>query len=72
MPLILTPPPSMSRRAWPALAEKAQVLEQTGEVDLALVVNSQLNMLLGEVGELALLEHAVELGLSLVAGTGAW
>ena len=28
-------------------------------------------MLLGEVGELALLEHAVELGLSLVAGTGA-
>ena len=28
-------------------------------------------MLLGEVGELALLEHAVELGLSLVACTGA-
>ena len=28
-------------------------------------------MLLGEVGELALLEHAVELGLGLVAGTGA-
>ena len=50
---------------------KAQVLEQASEVDLALVVNSQLNMLLGEVGELALLEHAVELGLSLVAGTGA-
>ena len=28
-------------------------------------------MLLGEVGKLPLLEHAVELGLSLVAGTGA-
>ena len=38
---------------------------------MALVVNSQLNVLLGEVGELALLEHAVELSLSLVAGTGA-
>ena len=32
---------------------KTQVLEQAGEVDLALVVNSQLNVLLGEVGELA-------------------
>lgn len=29
---------------------KTQVLEQAGEVDLALVVNSQINVLLGEVG----------------------
>ena len=47
---------------------KAQVLEQASEVNLALVVDGQLNVLLGEVGKLALLEHTVELGLSLVAG----
>ena len=70
MPLILTPPPSISRRAgrrW----QKDPVLEEAGEVNLALVVDGQLNVLLGEVGKLALLEHAVELGLSLVAGAGA-
>ena len=50
---------------------KIQVLEQASEVDLALVVDGQLNVFLGEVGELALLEHAVELGLSLVSGAGA-
>ena len=51
---------------------KAQVLEQAGEVNLALVVDGQLNVLLGEVGKLALLEHTVELGLGLVAGAAPW
>ena len=37
---------------------KTQVLEQAGEVNLTLVVNGQLDVLLGEVGDLALLVNS--------------